>query len=199
MKLPLLSRTPTRAAGGLLALLIPLAAFAHPGHGAASGLSHGFVHPFGGWDHLLAMIAVGLWAAQLGGRALWLLPACFVGVMATGGFLAAQGFVVPMMEGLILTSVFVLGLLLATAARAPLWLAAGMTGLFAFGHGQAHGAEMGAALSGLTYGAGFVAATALLHGSGIALGLAAQRARQVSWLRYAGFAVVTGGFFCLAH
>ncbi|MBX3746143.1 MAG: HupE/UreJ family protein [Verrucomicrobiae bacterium] len=202
MKLPLLPRTQTRTVCGLLALFMPLAAFAHPGHTTPSGFAHGFVHPFGGWDHLLAMLAVGLWAAQLGGRARWALPACFLGVMVTGGTFATLGWTLPMAEGLVLTSVFVLGLLLMTAVRAPLWLAASLTALFAIGHGQAHGAEMGASATGLAYASGFVVATAILHGLGVAVGLAAQRGRPlrpVPWLRFAGVAVVlAGGAFVVA-
>jgi urease accessory protein len=150
-------------------------AFAHAGIGDAHGLTHGFMHPVGSLDHVLAMIAVGLLAVTLGGRALWLLPASFVAVMAVGGMLGVAGINVPFVETGIALSVVVFGL--AVAFRTPLPVLAGMAlvGFFAIFHGFAHGAEMPTDASGLAYAGGFMLATALLHGVGIAVGFGIGR------------------------
>jgi urease accessory protein len=131
----------------------------------------GFTHPLFGLDHILAMVAVGLWAAMLGGRAIWIVPAAFVGTMALGFGLAMAGVGLPFVEPLILASVVVLGLVVAAAVRLPAVAGALLVGAFALFHGHAHGAELGAATA-LPYLFGFVVATALLHAAGIALGLA---------------------------
>lgn len=199
MKRSVLSRIPVRCASVLLLALLPMGVLAHPGHSMTAGWGSGLTHPLTGLDHLLAMVAVGLWATQLGGRALWLLPASFMGVMALGGWLGAGLGMLPGIEAMVLASVFILGLMLATAARAPLWLAAGMTGIFALAHGAAHGAEMGAGTSGLAYGGGFLLATGLLHLAGVGLGFAAQRVSRPTWLQYAGWALVaSSGALCLS-
>jgi urease accessory protein len=171
------------------------AALAHTGAGAASGFTHGFVHPIGGLDHVLAMMAVGLYAALLGGRALWLVPATFVGVMAVGGTLGMAGLALPFGEIGIAFSVIALGLAVALRIRLPVLIAMALTGLFAIFHGHAHGAEMPDASSGLTYAAGFMLATALLHGVGIALGLGAGRLSERGGWRAAQAA---GGVMALA-
>ena len=157
------------AAAALLAL--SGAALAHTGAGAASSFAHGFVHPIGGLDHVLAMVAVGLYAALLGGRALWLVPATFVGVMAIGGALGHGGLALPYAEIGIALSVIVLGLAVALRISLPTLAAMALAGLFAIFHGHAHGAEMPQTISGHDYAAGFMLATALLHGVGIALGV----------------------------
>ncbi|MBS0632537.1 MAG: HupE/UreJ family protein [Verrucomicrobia bacterium] len=182
-------------------VLVPLAQ-AHPGHEGDHGdftwdFSGGVLHPLTGFDHLIAMLAVGLWAAQLGSRARWLVPAAFVALMTAGAALGRSGFMLPGAEQMIAASVLVLGLLLATAARLP--MAAGMTlvGLFAAFHGFAHGAEMPAGSQALSYGAGFVLATALIHAAGVGLGtLAAARSEKLT--RYAGWAIAASGVVLLA-
>jgi urease accessory protein len=184
----------SRAFALLAALLFaPLAAHAHAGAGPAHGLADGFSHPLHGLDHLLAMIAVGLWAAQLGGRAIWAVPASFVGVMMLGGALGLSGATLPFVEGAILASVFLLGLLIVFSARPPLWAGAALVGAFALFHGHAHGAEMPENAVGALYAAGFVAATALLHLAGIGLGLALAKWRYAPAIRIAGAAVILGG------
>jgi urease accessory protein len=141
-----------------------------PGHGDAAGFTHGFMHPLGGLDHVLAMVAVGLYAALLGGRALWLVPATFVTVMALGGAAGLAGYALPYAELGIALSVVVLGVAVALRVSLPTLAATALVGVFAVFHGHAHGAEMPQYLSGYEYAAGFLAATALLHGAGIAAG-----------------------------
>jgi urease accessory protein len=174
-------------------LVAPALAHAHTGAGPAHGFLHGVEHPIFGLDHLLAMLAVGLWAVQLGGRAIWAVPASFVGVMALGGLLGMSGFQFPMVETGILVSVLLLGLLVAFAVRIPVWASALLVGVFALFHGFAHGAEMPAEASGLAYAAGFALATALLHGVGIGFGLAVRNLRFAPVLRIAGGAVMVAG------
>ena len=161
-----------------LAFLVPAVALAHTGHGATGGFAHGFVHPIFGMDHVLAMVAVGLFAGQLGGRALWLVPAAFVGVMALGGALGVAGIAVPAVEIGIALSVVVLGAAVAFRLKAPVALAMILVGAFAVFHGHAHGTEMPETAVGLAYGAGFMLATALLHGAGIGLGFLAAKAAE---------------------
>jgi len=146
--------------------LFPAFAEAHPGHGVFHSWSDGFNHPLHGWDHLAVMIAVGAWAAIQHGRAAWALPLTFLSVMAVGGVAGALGFAVPGTELMIGISVVALGLLVITRARVNLATGVGVVGLFAFFHGYAHGLEMPDAASLTTYGFGFLAATALLHGLG---------------------------------
>ncbi|MDE3083773.1 MAG: HupE/UreJ family protein [Verrucomicrobiota bacterium] len=146
---------------------------AHPGHAGHEltwDFSGGFAHPLSGWDHLIAMIAVGLWAAQLGGRARWLVPTAFLGAMALGAVYGQTFGSVPGIEQGIAASVFVLGLLIAAAVRLPVAASMALVGVFAIFHGMAHGAEIPGTASGLTYGVGFVAATALLQAAGVGLG-----------------------------
>lgn len=170
----------------------PVLAQAHPGHGAW-GVVQGAMHPMTGWDHVLAMVAVGIWAVQLGGRALWAVPASFVTMMVAGGALGMAGVHVPMVEQGIAASVLVLGLLIAMSARAPLAASMLIVGVFAVFHGYSHGAEMPATSQGLSYAAGFAVMTAALHVAGMGLGLAANRLAHAQWLRYAGGAIMACG------
>ncbi|AJC83688.1 HupE/UreJ family protein (plasmid) [Rhizobium etli bv. phaseoli str. IE4803] len=166
---------------GLLALAavaLPAVASAHPAVGEAAGFSHGFAHPLSGLDHVLAMVMVGVLAFQLGGRALWLLPATFIMVMAIGGALGVAGVNVPFVEIGIAFSVIVLGTVVALNVRAPLAAALGMVGFFATFHGHAHGAEMPEDAAGAAYAAGFMIATALLHVAGLSLGYVISRAGE---------------------
>jgi urease accessory protein len=168
-----MNRTARRIAAASLAIattLAPSLASAHPGHDGAS-LVHGFLHPLGGVDHIIAMVAVGLLAARLGGRALWLVPASFVVTMAAAGLVGMAGVSLPYAETGIAISVFVLGAVAVFGFAMPLAAAMGLVAFFAVFHGYAHGAEMPETASGLAYGAGFVVATALLHGVGIGIGL----------------------------
>ena len=154
----------------LAAFLAPTAALAHTGVGDTSGFMHGFMHPLGGLDHQLAMILVGIFAYQLGGRALWLVPLTFVGVMAIGGLLGVAGIPVPFIELGIALSVIVLGAIVAFGVKVPVAAAMGIVGLFAIFHGHAHGSEMPMDASGLEYGLGFMLTTASLHAVGIGIG-----------------------------
>src|SRR5260221_12530265 len=150
--------------------LIPTAAFAHPGLGDAPGFVAGFAHPLGGLDHILAMVTVGIFAWQLGGRALWLVPATFVLAMAAGGALGMAGVPVPFVGLGIAASGIVLGAVVAFARRAPVAVAVGLVGVFAIFHRHAHGTERPLAAPRGTYAAGFMLATAPLHAPGVALG-----------------------------
>ncbi len=181
--------------GLLLLLLLPTFAHANVGVGATSGFAHGFGHPLSGMDHLLAMLAVGLWAAQTGGRALWAVPLTFVGVMAAGGVLGMAGIPLPPAETGIVLSVLMLGVLVAASVRLPLVASMAIVGLFALCHGHAHGTEVPATASGLTYGAGFLAATALLHAAGIGLGIGIQKAATPQLVRVMGAVIALGGAY----
>lgn len=165
-------RTAFRLLVTIALLLAPSVAFAHPGHGGDTSLLAGFIHPFGGLDHLLAMTAVGLFAAHLGGRALWAVPATFVAVMALGGVSGAAGISLPFVEIAIALSVVIFGLMIFSGMAPPVLAAMALVGIFAIFHGHAHGTEMPVGGSGVVYGIGFMVATTLLHGFGITLGLA---------------------------
>jgi urease accessory protein len=179
----------------------PLSAMAHPGHGTTNVFAAGFSHPFGGLDHWLAMVAVGLWAAQMGGRALWIVPGAFVSLMLFGGVLGIVGIHLPYVEAGILASVMVLGVLVAAAFRFPMPVSAAIVGLFALFHGHAHGAEMtmatGMAIRAVSYSLGFALATALLHGLGIAGGVILQQLTTDKVVRYAGGVIAVSGLFLL--
>jgi urease accessory protein len=159
----------------LTIILTPVAAFAHTGTGGASGIAHGFMHPLGGMDHVLAMVSVGLFAYVLGGRALWLVPAAFVAMMAAGGLLGMSGVSVPFVEPGMGLSIIVIGMAAASGLKMPTATAMALAGGFAVFHGAAHGAEMPQDSSGLVYALGFTASTALLHIAGIAACFAASR------------------------
>jgi urease accessory protein len=169
-----MKRLPTIIAA-LAAAGIAGPAFAHTGVSPAHDLTHGFLHPLSGLDHILAMVAVGLYAAQLGGRALWSLPAAFVGTMIVGGLLGHAGVPLPMVEQGIGLSVIAIGAVIAAGVRLPTVLGTALVAAFALAHGHAHGAEGAQLGSFVSYAAGFVAATALLHAAGIAAGLALDR------------------------
>jgi urease accessory protein len=162
--------------GVLLLVTMAMAGFsglahAHTGEGAIGGFISGFLHPVFGFDHVIAMVAVGLWGAFLGMPAMWLLPVVFPLVMAGGGVLGILGVPVPAVEIGIAVSAIVLGASVAFAVRPPIWVAALIVGVFAIFHGHAHGAELPEAANPLAYSIGFVLATGLLHLSGIAFGL----------------------------
>jgi len=185
----------------LAAIALPAAASAHPAIGEAAGFSHGFAHPISGLDHILAMVMVGVFAFQLGGRATWLVPATFVLVLALGGALGVAGINVPFVEIGIALSVVVLGAVVAFNVKAPLAAALGVVGLFAIFHGHAHGAEMPENATGAAYAAGFMIATALLHVAGLALGYVVGRAgeRQGAFVtRAAGGIAALSGIVILA-
>ncbi|MDH4559330.1 HupE/UreJ family protein [Pseudomonas sp. BN417] len=176
--------------------LTPAMAFAHAGHDH-SGLMAGVAHPVTGLDHLLAMLAVGLWAAQQQGSARWVLPLTFVGTMLLGGLAGFAGLEMPLMETGIAGSVLALGLLVAVAMRPPLRLAAGLTALFALPHGVAHGLELPELTSPWGYAAGFVAVTAALHAAGYGLVRALPQA-AAPLVRIAGGASAGAGVWLLA-
>jgi len=157
--------------GLMILMLIPASAHAHQEVGAASGFISGFLHPLSGLDHLVAMVAVGLWGGILGKPAVWLLPVTFPMVMAFGGMLGVQDVPIPGIETGIAISGIVLGLMVLLYAKPPLWIAAIIIGFFAIFHGHAHGTELPEAASPLSYAAGFVISTGLLHVTGIIIGL----------------------------
>lgn len=171
---------------------LPGAALAHTGL-AASGFASGFVHPFGGLDHVLAMFAVGLWAARLGGRATWAVPTAFVVVMAAGAAAAAAGLPLPRVEIGVAGSLLVLGAVIALDARLSLASALPLVGVLAVFHGYVHGAEM----TGAAYGLGFTVATAGLHGLGLACGLLANRLVAVGPVQAGGGALALAGLWML--
>jgi urease accessory protein len=185
----------TTGIGALAALLLSTMAQAHTFGASGGGLAQGFAHPFLGLDHLLAMLAVGLWAAQLGGRARWAVPATFVAMMAAGGLLALAGVALPRVEAGIAASVLVLGLLITTASRLPTWVGAIVVGTFAVFHGHAHGTELPMQASEIAYGVGMLSASALLHGLGLGLAWMAHRGGVVAQrgLRVAGVAIAAAG------
>jgi urease accessory protein len=155
-----------------LLFFVPETAVAHAPEGAGGGFFTGFLHPIMGVDHLVAMVAVGLWGAFLGERALWILPIVFPSIMAVGAALGIIGLEIPLIEFVIALSGVVLGALIALRVRAPLAIAMVLVGIFAIFHGYAHGVEMPEQISAITYSAGFVIGTGLLHLAGIAIGFA---------------------------
>jgi urease accessory protein len=182
------------ACAAVMGLALTAPALAHTGVGAHShGFAAGFLHPLMGLDHLLAMLGVGVWAAQLGKRGTWLVPAAFVAVMIAGAGLALAGAPLPMVEFGIAGSVLMIGALIAFGTRMPVGLAMGLVGLFALFHGHAHGTELPGFAHPAVYGAGFAAATALLHVAGMGIALAVrQRAAKLPF-RVAGAAVAAVG------
>ena len=158
------------------AMTVP--AFAHLNPAEHGSFMSGLTHPLSGADHVLAMIAVGLWAAQIGGKARWAVPTAFVALMSIGFILALIGAPLPFVEPGILASVIGLGLLVALAARVPVAASAAIVGIFALFHGHAHGGELGTATA-LSFGLGFVVATALLHALGVGLGMSIGGRNQI--------------------
>ena len=192
------NRTTTILAGMLV--IFPTLALAHVGVGATSGMGAGFAHPLTGLDHILAMAGVGMIAAYMGGRALWLLPLSFVAMMAVGGLLGVGGMPLPYFEVGIATSVIAFGALIAARLSMPLMATMAVVAFFAIFHGHAHGTEMPATAAGLTYGIGFMLATALLHAAGIAVGIGMERMLQATGgrlLRVAGGAMSVVGVIFL--
>ncbi len=188
-------RAKPEAVLALLVLALAMSpAHAHVERGDAAGFLAGLAHPISGWDHVLAMVSVGLWGAQLGAPAVWLLPVTFPMVMAFGGFLGLVGVPLPGVETAIALSAVLLGLVVAREARPPVWIAAALVGFFAIFHGHAHGTELPAGQSGLLYSLGFVAATGCLHLCGIAIGLVHRWRWGRITLRVAGILVTIAGF-----
>ena len=179
----------------LLFFFLPGIALAHTGAGQTTGFMYGFGHPIGGADHMLAMVAVGLWAAQIGGRALWIVPGTFVGVMLIGGILGFTGIPVPFVEEGILVSILILGILIVGAFKLPLAYSSMIVGLFAVFHGHAHGAEMPETLSAAWYAVGFALATAMLHLAGMGLGILMQKTNLYTLNRFAGAAIAVSGVY----
>lgn len=179
-------------------LLLPRAALAHPGHGDAAGLAHGFLHPLLGADHVVAMVAVGLLAALRGGRALWALPAAFLALMAVGAGLGMAGIALPFAETGIALSIVAFGLAAIVGLGLPVAALSVLVGVFAVFHGYAHGAEMPETASGLVYGIGFLGGTALLHAAGLCLGLIAGRASRAAAAPVLGGVVAASGVALLA-
>lgn len=171
-------------------------ALAHTGHHSVSGFLAGFAHPLGGIDHVLAMVSVGLFAALLGGQALWALPASFIAMMLMGGVLGLAGIEVPAVEIGIIASVITLGALISLGRAWPVGAAMALVGVFAVFHGYAHGAEIPAGVGMTPYSLGFTLASMLLHGLGIAFGTVTARQAHVG--RLAGAAVAVAGIVLLA-
>jgi urease accessory protein len=199
---PAMHRPSAKTCGRISALVIAAfgvsSALAHPGHPDAFGFNDGFAHPFSGIDHLLAMLAVGLWAAQNKRSALWVLPLAFPLMMVAGALLAFAGVAIPGVETGIAASVAVLGLLIAFAIRMPVWACASVVSVFALFHGYAHGSELPHGASALWYGTGFVAATTLLHLSGLAIGLVAGQKMASQAVRVGGIAIAAVGGYLLS-
>ena len=187
-------KRPIAAAALLLATAAP--AFAHLDPGEHGSLAAGFSHPLYGVDHILAMVAVGVWAAMIGGRAVWAAPATFVTLMAAGFAASFVGMPLPLVEPAILASIVAFGLLIALAAPIRVGLVLSVTGFFAVFHGYAHGSELGSA-GALAFGVGFVAATAALHAAGAAFGVAVLKVLDTmhgrTALRLAGGATAVYG------
>jgi urease accessory protein len=185
----------------ILLLATSSAAFAHPGHNV-SGLAAGLIHPFSGLDHLLAMVAVGLWAAQgntkkRGGHKVWLLPATFMTMLAVGAGITMQWQSLPLFESGIAISVLALGLLIALSLQLSVSLSMAITALFGLLHGYAHGLELPESAAPVAYALGFLASTATLHLSGIAAGVATHE-RYAAWDKALGVAIAASGAYLLA-
>ena len=186
-----------RAALPLVMVLEPAAALGHEEAGQAAGFLAGLAHPVSGLDHVLAMVAVGLWGAVLGAPAIWVLPVAFPLVMALGGLLGLLGTPLPGVEVGIALSALFLGAMVLVEARPPLAVATVAVALFAIFHGHAHGTELPAGSSALLYSLGFVIATGLLHATGIAIGALHRWPAGAVALRVAGLSVAVAGAFFL--
>jgi urease accessory protein len=172
-------------------------AAAHTEEGTVGGLLSGFSHPLFGLDHLLAMLAVGIWGAQMGGRLVWTLPVAFPLVMALGGLLGMAGITIPSVETGIALSVLALGLVIALALRPPEAIALLLIAIFAIFHGHAHGVELPAAADPAAYAVGFVVATGLIHVIGIGIGLTLGRLREGQLSRGIGGLIAIAGLYFL--
>ena len=177
----------------ILIVLWPASAYAHVQQGEAAGFVTGFLHPISGLDHVLAMVAVGLWGAQLGAPAIWVLPVAFPLVMAMGGMLGLMGVPVPGIEYGIAASAILLGAAVTLEVRASLFVTALLVGVFAIFHGHAHGTELPPGQSALLYSMGFVIATGCLHALGIGIGAVHRWTWGQKLLRAAGAIVCLGG------
>jgi urease accessory protein len=195
MKAP--QRWAARAVAAFVLLALPATnALAHTqGEVAGAGFLDGFLHPLGGLDHVLAMLAVGMWGAQLGAPAIWMLPVAFPMVMALGGAAGIIGVPLPAVEIGIAISVLVLGSMIALARRPPLALAALIVAFFAVFHGYAHGTELPGQASAVPYSAGFVIATGLIHLTGIGIGFVIRLPHGRTLLRVGGTAIAAAGLF----
>lgn len=185
-----------RLAGALVALallFLASAAQAHVEHAAGNGFHSGFLHPLTGVDHLLAMLAVGMWGAQLGMPAIWVLPVAFPLVMAIGAVLGIAGIELPGAEAAIVLSVILLGAAIASGRRPPLYLAAALVAFFAIFHGYAHGRELPTQTSAVEFGAGFVLATGCIHLAGIGIGTVTKVPHGMQMLRAGGAAISVAG------
>ena len=178
----------------LLAVLFPATASAHTETGIVGGALSGFLHPLTGLDHMVAMVAVGLWGAFLGQKAMWTLPVVFPVVMAVGGAAGVIGMPLPAVETGIALSAVLLGLLVACATKPPLWVAAIVVGVFAVFHGHAHGTELPNSANAIAYAVGFVIATGLLHLAGIAVGLLVRWPWGKAVVRVGGGVIAAVGF-----
>lgn len=189
-------RNPTKLITTLILLGLSTTALAHPGH-PYGGIGSGLLHPFSGLDHLLAMVAVGLWAAQGGAQRVWHLPATFMALLAAGAGIALLLPNLPLIETGIAASVLVLGLIIALAVKVPTTLSIALTAAFGFVHGYAHGSEMPAMANPALYALGFLAATAALHFTGAIVGLQA-RERFARWTQAGGAMIALAGVWMLA-
>lgn len=185
---------------GLVALvsLVPNSVLAHPESGALGGFQSGFTHPIIGIDHLLAMLAVGIWGAQMGGRNVWTLPVTFPLIMAAGGIYGMSGLALPQVELGIALSVFVLGLAICFAWRAAEWVALVLIAFFAVFHGYAHGIELPGAVDPASYSIGFVVATGVIHVAGIGIGQLLGRPWKGMLSRSLGGAIALTGLYFAA-
>ena len=179
-------------------LLANLPAFGHSGS-SSGGFAGGFAHPLFGPDHVVAMVAVGLWGALLAAPAIWLLPVVFPLVMAVGGVIGILGIPIPGVEIGIAVSAIVLGAMVAAGARPPLWVAAVLVGAFAIFHGHAHGSELPPGVDAVAFSLGFVIATGLLHLAGIAFGLIARWPAGRIAVRATGGAIALAGLAFLSR
>jgi urease accessory protein len=188
--------TAVRSAALLLLAVVAAPAAAHTGTGLAGGFESGFLHPLSGFDHLLAMVSVGLWGAFLGRPLIIALPVIFPTVMAIGGILGIAGVPLPPVELGIALSVLVLGAMIAGKVRAPVWLASLIVAIFAIFHGYAHGKELPSAADPVGYSAGFVLATGMLHVVGIGIGVIADRPGGALVVRgLGGLVMIAGAWF----
>lgn len=178
-----------------MTLLLPAQVMAHTGHGVTDGFMHGLLHPFGGLDHVCAMLAVGLWAAQMGGRSIWSVPLVFVGVMLLGGAVGMAGGSLLFAEQGIVLSVMLLGVLVAAAVRLPLMASSVLVGVFALCHGYVHGVEMPESAAAMIYASGFALATALLLGTGVLSAMAMQQWERKRGLPLAGAGIALCGVY----
>jgi len=182
----------------VITLIISLQALAHDEGEGSAGFLVGLLHPAMGFDHLLAMLSVGILSAQIGGRALWGVPATFVGVMIVGGLIGGYGIELPLVESGIALSVTVLGVALAAEKSMAVVWAMLFVGFFAIFHGHAHGTEMPDIAEPLLYGLGFVLGTAIIHLSGVFIGLTANKfLRSPPLLRFCGAGIAVVGFVML--